>query len=156
MNNEYKYLFSVLSMLLLTSCHAEIESSAANSASAIAAVIGEYVYAIIALLLCGIWRLIRIAGGIVITYFLYVICFDSDSTVSNPCLLLFGLALLTITSIIPVKTYQPKIVIAKHVKRLGNRIASDNKWKLIGYDLVIGIVTGAVLLIMENVIFVQK
>ena len=94
---------------------------------------------------------------VVIVYSFYVICFNPDFDVDNLSLLLFwGLVLLMLASIIHIKTYQPKIIIAKRVKMLGNRTLADSKWKFVGYDLVIGILVGIVLLIMENVIFAQK
>ena len=52
-----KYLVLLILILTIVSCRAEIEPSAANSASAIIATLGEYVFAMLALILCCIFHI---------------------------------------------------------------------------------------------------
>lgn len=55
-----KCLFTVIFVLFFTSCTAEIEPSAANSASAIIATLMEYIFAIIVLIFVYILTLLEL------------------------------------------------------------------------------------------------
>lgn len=147
----FKYLIISVFILLLTSCNAEIDPSAANSSSAIIATIGEYLFAIIVLMAYLITHLIRIAGVASITFALYMLSSNTNPSIINPYLLLVigFIGLLCI----PVKIYKPRVIISKYAGKQKKETEEHDKWKNFIYDIIIGFVSGILLLIIEYFIF---
>lgn len=148
-----KYLVLLILILTIVSCRAEIEPSAANSASAIFAVLGEYIFAIAVLLFCCISHLIRIVGSAIVTFSCYMILTDATSNMINPKLaLLVGGILLIASLFIPSKIYSPHVIISKNVKRLEDK-AKENDRIIFWREVCVGLVVGVGLLVIENCAF---
>ena len=148
-----KYLVLLILILTIVSCRAEIEPSAANSASAIIATLGEYVFAMLALILCCIFHIIRIVGLGIVTFSCCMILSDATSNMINPKLaLLVGVILLIASLFIPSKIYSPHVIISKNVKRLKDE-AKENKRNIFLYEVCVGVLVGDVLLVIENYAF---
>ena len=149
-----KYLFAVIFILLFTSCAAEIEPSAANSASAIIATLMEYIFAIIVLIFCYISHLIRIAGTAGVTIALYMFVTNMNSACVNPSLLLMiGIVLIIVSLFIPIKIYQPRVIISKYAGKQKNEPVPNNKLKFLLIDLCCGLILGIILLFVEYFVF---
>lgn len=149
-----KCLFAVIFVLFFTSCTAEIEPSAANSISAVIATLMEYIFAIIVLIFVYISHLIRIAGTAGVTIALYMLVTNMDSTYVNPCLLLaIGIVLITVSLFIPIKIYQPHVIISKYAGKQKNEPAPNNKLKFLLIDLCCGLILGIILLFVEYFVF---
>lgn len=148
-----KCLILLISVMMLISCRAEIEPSAANSASAIIATLGEYVFAMFALMLCYIFHIIRIVSSAIVTFSCYMILTDATSNMINPKLaLLAGVMLLIASLFVPSKIYSPHIIISKNVKRLEDE-TPKNKRNIFLYEVCGGLLVGVVLLVIENYVF---
>lgn len=151
-----KLLLVCILPLLLTSCQAEIEPSAANSASAIIAVIGEYLFAFLFLIVCFIMHLLRISAVVISTIALYSIYSGTNMWNLDPVLLLvIGLVIIVGSFFFPVKLYSPKIVIAENISKYKYKYESknDNKSNTIkGYvikfviEVIIGVLSGYILI----------
>lgn len=148
-----KYLVLLILILTIVSCRAEIEPSAANSASAIFAIFGEYIFAIAVLLFCCIFHLIRIVGSAIITFSCYMTLTDTTLNIINSKLaFLIGGILLIASLFIPSKIYTPHVIISKNVKRLEGK-AKENKRNIFLYEVCVGLLVGIVLLVIENYAF---
>ena len=168
--NIYKYnnhsfgksiLFKSIIMLaiitFLTSCTAEIDPSATNSISAISAVIGEYLLAILALIFFYAAYMIRIAGTAAVTYGLYYILVSNAATnIVNPIIvLIIGLiAVIALSFYNPPKPYKPSVIISKHAGKIKHEpVKEPNQLKHFLLQILAGIITGVIILIVENIVF---
>lgn len=151
--NVRKLLFSLsllIVILSLSSCIAAIEDTAANSAPAVIAAIGEYLLAIISVLLVYIFHFTRALSFSVLLLGYLGSKGDVALPVSPSLLLVIGIIML-LTFAIPIKTYNPKIIIAKNVKKV---IEKENKEdSLKGKSMIIDLVVGIILLIIEYLLF---
>lgn len=140
-----KLLLVCILPLLLTSCQAEIEPSAANSASAIIAVIGEYLFAIIVLLFCGIVHLMRIGGAFISTMALFLMYNGKNLwNLNSASFFLIGIALIACSLFIKIRPYTPQVLIAKNIskhKYKSNNGSKINNKKSIVREIVIGVIT---------------
>lgn len=150
-----KCLFAVIFVLCFTSCTAEIEPSAANSASAIIATLMEYIFAIFVLIFCCISHIIRIAGTAGVTIALYMLVTNMNSSIVNPSLLLvIGIILIIVSLFIPSEIYQPRVIISKYAGKQKNAPASsDGRLKTLLIDLCSGLILGIILLFVEYSLF---
>ena len=148
-----KYIVLLILMLTIVSCRAEIEPSAANSASAIIAILGEYMFAIFVLILCSIVHIIRTVSLAIVSFSCFMILTDATSNMINPKLaLLVGGILLIVSLFVPSKIYTPHVIISKNVKRLESK-AKENKRNIFLCEVGVGFLVGVVLLVIENYAF---
>ena len=148
-----KYIVLLILMLTIVSCRAEIEASAANSASAIIAILGEYMFAIFVLILCSIVHIIRTVSLAIVSFSCFMILTDATSNMINPKLaLLVGGILLIVSLFVPSKIYTPHVIISKNVKRLESK-AKENKRNIFLCEVGVGLLVGVVLLVIENYAF---
>lgn len=139
--------------MMLISCRAEIAPLAANSASAIIAILGEYMFAIFVLILCSIVHIIRTVSLAIVSFSCFMILTDVTSNMINPKLaLLVGGILLIVSLFVPSKIYTPHVIISKNVKRLESK-AKENKRNIFLCEVGVGLLVGVVLLVIENYAF---
>ncbi len=150
------YLGLVLFLIqTFSSCHAEIDSGAANSIAAILAVLGEYFFATLALLLTFILKLIRPLSVATILLGLLGLLNVIDISISPIWLIIIGVVLM-ISFIIPIKPYFPKVIISKNIKTLEEVLKDDNdarSKRTRSADVLLGIIVGFILLILEYTLF---
>ena len=138
---------------MLISCRAEIAPLAANSASAIIAILGEYMFAIFVFILCSIVHIIRTVSLAIVSFSCFMILTDVTSNMINPKLaLLVGGILLIVSLFVPSKIYTPHVIISKNVKRLESK-AKENKRNIFLCEVGVGLLVGVVLLVIENYAF---
>lgn len=150
----HKYLFLLILILVLSSCSAEIESSSANSISAIIAVLGEYFLGLISLILIFLIHCFRIGGIALLTVGLYMISSGNNMWNLNPNLLLSIGILIVITSLfIPANNYEPKVIIAKKIPKTSH-YNNDKKKVKNSYiaDIIIGVIVGIITMIIDRLI----
>ena len=137
---------------IFTSCKVFIDPAAANSQSAIIAVVGEYLYAIIVLVLVAILWLLRPAGIALAVLGMLGLC-DFVELSENSILLVCIGFLMYFTSFAPIKQYEPLVVISKHFKipKKENVIEKQNNYK----EFCIQLFVGFIMLIIEYSIFVK-
>lgn len=167
MNNNQRKIFNqrlfiiFLLSLFLTSCAVEIESSSANSISAILAVLGEYFLGALSLIVLLLLHCLRIAGVAASTIAIYMICCSINIGQLNPILLLLiGIAITCVSLLPPITSHTPKVVIAKNITKIKNKnIAKINnekeqksRKKDIICDGILGLVIGVILIIVEKII----
>ena len=139
--------------MMLISCRAEIAPLAANSASAIIAILGEYMFAIFVFILCSIVHIIRTVSLAIVSFSCFMILTDVTSNMINPKLaLLVGGILLIVSLFVPSKIYTPHVIISKNVKRLESK-AKENKRNIFLCEVGVGLLVGVVLLVIENYAF---
>ena len=136
----------------LTSCTDFIDPSAANSFAAIIAVIGEYLYAIIALVMVVLLWILRPAGVALALLGVLGLCDFVDLTV-NASLLIFAGVIMFIASFAPIKPYEPLVIISKNFKIPKAEKDKDkhNSYQGFFMQLIVGFIT----LIIEYSIFVR-
>lgn len=139
----------------LTSCNAEVDPVAANSAAGILAVLCEYVFAVFTFVLVAVLWLFRSLGIATISCALFAMLSLWSISVSPLLMLLVGIAMFAI-SFIPLKPYTPQVTIAKKskidIKVSESKDNTNSIWKEIVIDLSIGLI----LLIIEYVFFVSS
>lgn len=145
-----KLLLICMLPLLLASCYAEIEPSAANSTSAIIAVIGEYVLAVLFLIICFVIHLLRIGGSAISTIALYSIYCERDLWMFDPVLLLIiGIVMIACSLFFPANLYTPQVIIANNISKYRykykrkNEKKKDNKTSVV-YEIIIGVIIGVI------------
>ncbi len=144
--------FAVLFTGILVSCTDFIDPSAANSLAAVIAVVGEYLYAALALVLVVLLRILRPAGIALAVLGGLGLCSLVELSTSPVLLLCMGI-LLSIVSFAPIKQYEPMVIISKHFKMPKKE---KDKKKRNGYqELVIQLIVGIAMLIIEYSIFVK-
>lgn len=153
----YKYCKLVLELVsiilmtgMFTSCTEVVDPTAANSLSAIIAVIGEYLYATIVLVFIVILWILRPAGVALVILSILELCKFIDLSINYLLLMCIGI-LMFLTSFIPIKQYEPMVVISKHFKiPKKDKVKENHK----GYkDFFIQLIVGIILLIIEYSIF---
>lgn len=143
-----KYFFAFIILLLLTSCSANIESTSANSISAILAVCGEYILAGFSLIILLLIHCMRITGVVISVYLLY-----NDSKIGqldSILLLLIGLILVGISFLPPVKYHEPNVVIAKNVVKPKNIELKNDSQRHVIFEIIVGVLIGIILMIIEQ------
>lgn len=116
-----KHFFAFIILLLLTSCSANIESTSANSISAILAVCGEYILAGFSLIILLLIHCMRITGVVISVISVYLLYNDIKiGQLDSILLLLVGLILVGISFLPPVKYHEPNVFIAKNVVKPKN------------------------------------
>lgn len=155
MNKAGTFLTVVFAILLtgtLTSCTDFIDPSAANSLAAVLAVIGEYLYAIIVLALLVILWILRPAGIALTLLGVLGLCKVVELSVNSTLLACIGI-LLIFASFVPIKQYEPLVVISKHFKMPKKEKVKEkhNTYK----NILIQILVGTAMLIIEYSIFVK-
>ena len=140
-----------------TSCIAEIEPSAANSTSAIIATLGEYLLALFSLVVILFIHMLRVSAIAIASFSLYMVCIDKAIFNIEPRLVLFfGILTIIISFFIPIKQYNPNIIISKragNVKSVKSSSTNDNKYIK---DFFVGLVTGILLIVIEKIFFQDK
>lgn len=145
-----KLLLICMLPLLLASCYAEIEPSAANSASAIIAVIGEYVLAVLFLIICFVIHLLRIGGSAISIIALYSMYYEKNLWEFDPALLLIiGIVMIVCSLFFPAKLYTPQVIIANNISKYKYKYENKNgkkkeNKKNVVYDILIGVIVGLV------------
>ena len=144
-------LFIMLSGFL-TSCSDFIDPSAANSLSAVLAVIGEYLYAAIALILVLVLWILRPAGVALVLLGILGVCEMVELSVNSMFLVCIGI-MMFLTSFAPIKQYEPLVVISKHFKLPKKEKVRDkhNNYQDFFIQLFVGIIT----LIIEYSMFAK-
>ena len=136
----------------LISCKDFIDPAAANSHSAIIAVVGEYLYATLVLILVAVLWVLRPAGIALAALGMLGYCGFIELSVNSILLTCIGI-LVFFTSFAPIKQYEPLVVISKHFKIPKKE---DVKEKQSGYqEFFIQLLVGLVMLIIEYSIFVK-
>lgn len=137
---------------ILTSCKDFIDPAAANSYSAVIAVIGEYLFAIIVLILVFILWVLRPAGIALAMLGLLGLC-DLVELSLNPILLICIGLLMFFTSFVPITPYEPLVVISKHFKlpKKEKVIEKHSAYK----DFFIQLLVSFIMLIVEYLIFAK-
>lgn len=150
-----KYFFAFIILLLLTSCSANIESTSANSISAILAVCGEYILAgfslIILLLILLLIHCMRITGVVISVISVYLLYNDIKiGQLDSILLLLIGLILVGISFLPPVKYHEPNVVIAKNVVKPKNIELKNDSQRHVIFEIIVGVLIGIILMIIEQ------
>ena len=137
---------------ILTSCKDFIDPAAANSYSAVIAVIGDYLFAIIVLILVFILWVLRPAGIALAMLGLLGLC-DLVELSLNPILLICIGLLMFFTSFVPITPYEPLVVISKHFKlpKKEKVIEKHSAYK----DFFIQLLVSFIMLIVEYLIFAK-
>lgn len=153
---ELRFVVTMILFILFTesliSCTEVIDPSAANSVSAIVAVIGEYLYASITLVFVTLLWILRPAGVALIFLGIIGQC-DYVELSANSLLLLCIGVVMSIVSFAPIKQYKPMVIISKHFKMPKNEKVKE---KQNGYQgFVIQLIVGIIMLIIEYSIFVK-
>ena len=158
MNTMCRYLLALVLLLCMTACSAEIESSSANSISAIFAVCGEYILAIISILVLLLIHCVRVVGIAMSTMAIFMICGNLKfGNLDTSWLLLIGVILILISFITPLKCYEPKVVIAKNIAKVKKNETKNNPQKSLAFEIIIGVIIGVILIILEqNIDFTIK
>ena len=151
MRTEIKYLLMVILLQSLSACSADIESSSANSISAILAVCGEYILAIISLIALLLIHCIRVVGVTISTMSIYMMFsnlrfeyFDAG------WLLLVGLLLVLVSFITPIKFHDPKVIIAKNISKIIKQKPENKSQRPIIIDILVGVIIGVIIIILEQ------
>lgn len=150
--NALTIVIGVMFLGLLSSCSDYIDPAAANSLSAIIAVIGEYVYAIIALVLVAILWIFRPAGVALAVLGVLGLCDFVELSINATYLICIGV-LMFFASFAPIKPYKPLVVISKHFKMPKEE---KGKEKLNSYqDFFVQLLVGVIILVIEYSIFAR-
>lgn len=146
-----KYSFAFIALLLLASCSAFIESTSANSISAILSVCGEYILAGFSLIVLLLIHCTRITGVVIFVISVYLLYNDIKiGQLDSSLLLLVGLVLVVISFLAPVKYHKPNVVIGKNVVKLKNiELKNDPQGHMIS-EIVLGVLIGIILMIIEQ------
>lgn len=145
-------VFVILLSGFLTSCTDFIDPSAANSLSAILAVIGEYLYATIALILVVVLWILRPAGIALSLLGILGFCEMVELSVNSILLACIGI-MMFLASFAPIKQYEPLVVISKHFKmpKKEKERVKHNSYQDFFLQVLVGIIT----LIIEYSIFAK-
>ena len=137
---------------ILTSCKDFIDPAAANSYSAVIAVIGEYLFAIIVLILVFLLWVLRPAGIALAVLGMLGLC-DYIELSLDPILLICIGILIFFTSFAPITQYEPLVVISKHFKlpKKEKVIEKHSAYQ----DLFIQLLVSFIMLIFEYSIFAK-
>ena len=136
----------------LASCTDYIDPSAANSFAAIIAVIGEYLYAVVALVLVVILRILRHVGITLAILGLLSFCNLVELSVSSLLLVCIGI-LMFFVSFSPIKQYEPRVIISKHFKMPEKEKCKENRN---GYqEFFIQLFVGFIILVIEYSVFAK-
>ena len=137
---------------ILTSCKDFIDPAAANSYSAVLAVIGEYLFAIIVLILVFLLWVLRPAGIALAVLGMLGLC-DYIELSLDPILLICIGILIFFTSFAPITQYEPLVVISKHFKlpKKEKVIEKHSAYQ----DLFIQLLVSFIMLIFEYSIFAK-
>ena len=137
---------------ILTSCKDFIDPAAANSYSAVIAVIGEYLFAIIVLILVFLLWVLRPAGIALAVLDMLGLC-DYIELSLDPILLICIGILIFFTSFAPITQYEPLVVISKHFKlpKKEKVIEKHSAYQ----DLFIQLLVSFIMLIFEYSIFAK-
>jgi hypothetical protein len=147
-----KVLSFILLAGLLSSCKDFIDPAAANSLSAIIAVVGEYLYAILALVLVVLLWILRPAG-IALAVLGVLGLYNLVELSQNSALLICIGLLMFIASFAPIKQYEPLVVISKHFK-LQKKMEAKEKRKCY-QEFLIQLLVGFLTLVIEYSIFAK-
>ena len=154
--NTSRFVITIILFILFTetliSCTDVIDPSAANSQSAIIAVIGEYLYASITLVFVTLLWILRPAGVALI--FLGVIgqCDYVELSANSLILICVGVVMF-IVSFAPIKQYKPLVIISKHIKLPKKEKVKEKKNK--NQEYIFQLLVGIVLLIIEYSVFAK-
>lgn len=148
MNNSVKNILIIILFLCLTSCSAEIEPASANSISAVLAVACEYLLAIISLIALFLIHCVRVASIAIIVAILFGNL--RIEQLNSGWLLLIVLLLFVSSFITPIKFHDPKVVIAKNIAKIKNNESKDNSQRTLILEIVGGVITGLILIIIEQ------
>lgn len=145
--------------LVLSSCSANIEDTAANSISAIFSVIGEYLFALLCLVLFVLIRIIRPISIALILVGAFGLLGLYESPISPLLLFIIGLVLISSFFVPENKIYVPKVNIARNMikKIVDDDVSYDiqpsqNKTHFVS-EIIVGLVVGFVLMIVEHLCF---
>lgn len=145
-----KVFFLLLFALTLSSCELGIDPAAANSLSATLAVLGEYLLAILSIVLVIVFHLIRSLSVSLILLSILGLT-NAVALPVSPYIVLATGALLLISFIVPIKEYSPKVIIDKNVKKVFERETREDNTT--GRRIAIDLVVGILLLIIEYFVF---
>ncbi len=153
--NKGGYIVAALVILLIgsfTSCKDYIDPAAANSSSAILAVLGEYFYATISLVLVIVLWILRPAGISLVCLGVLGLSDYVELSVNSILLLCIGI-LMFFASFTPIKPYEPLVIISKHIKmpKKEKVIEKHNHFQ----DFLIQLFVSFIMLIIEYSIFVK-
>ena len=155
-STKFRFVVTMIFFILLTetliSCTDVIDPSAANSLSAIVAVIGEYFYASIVLVFVALLWILRPAGIALILLGILGQCNYVELSANSLLLLCIGVV-MSIVSFAPIKQYKPMVIISKHFKMPKNEkvIEKHNGYR----EFFIQLLVGFIMLIMEYSIFAK-
>ena len=147
--NERHLLVCICIISLLTSCDIQIDPSAANSASAIIATLGEYFYAFVTLLLIFVLSLFRGVGIGTVLFGLVFLIIDKEISLEPIYFLAIGVLLFAV-SFVPIKQYIPQVNISR--KKMSSRNTENG---ISVRDIIIQIAISIVTIIIEYAFFVN-
>ena len=147
--NKRPLLICICIISFLSSCDIQIDPSAANSASAIIATLGEYFYAFVTLLLVFVFSLFRGVGVGTALFGLLFLIIDREISLEPIYFLAIGLLLFAM-SFVPIKQYIPQVNISR--KKMSSR-NTDNGMSV--RDIIIQIAISIVTIIIEYAFFVN-
>jgi len=147
-----KLIYVLLFIGFLTSCTDIIDPSAANSRSAILAVLGEYLYATFTFIMVALFWFFRPAG-LALMALGFLGLFNYVNLSINPTLMTFIGLLLFLASYVPIKHNEPIVIISKHYKIQKEK---NVKPKNSSYqDYFLQLLIGLILLIVEYMVFAK-
>ena len=145
-------VFVIMFIGFLSSCRDVIDPAAANSLSAVFAVIGEYIYAIIALILVVILWILRPVGISLAVLGMLGICNIVELSINSSLLICIGIVLF-IASFAPIHQYEPLVIISKHFKMPKKEIVREKH--NIYQELFVQLIVGILILIVEYSVFAR-
>lgn len=151
MSTKIKYLLLFILLLSLSACSADIESSSANSISAILAVCGEYILASISLIVLLLIHCIRVVGVAISTMSIYMMLSNLRFEYFDAGWLLFiGFLLVLVSFITPIKFHEPKVTIAKNISKIRKQEPENKSQRPLIIDIIVGVIIGVIIIILEQ------
>lgn len=134
-------------MTIMVGCQADIEPVAANSVSAIIAVLGEYFLALVSLVLFYVSRITFIGAGL-FTFGIYCLSFNKEGplNLSHSHLLIIGIIFIIAGLFQPREIYNPNVVISHNSWKRG-KIPSSKKGNTInGFlsEIIAGVIVALI------------
>lgn len=147
-NRLINIIIVVLVVNIATSCVADLDPSAANSAGGILAIIGEYLLAILSLLVVFLFHIARIFGAFAIVVSTCALFSDTELLGTNiPPLMSLSLGIFLIAiSFFKLKIHEPEVYIHKNFHRRNAVIIEKSSmwWQ----ELLLGVISGIIVQIL--------
>lgn len=149
----------IIYFMLISSCSARIDPSAANSSAANIAVIAEYLYAILSLVLFAVFAWVLPFIGALLIAVGISMYFELVTLPFNPLILISTGAILIITGrITPIKSYKPEIIISRIPTKNSDNVKPKVTLSLTSYfiSLSITVIGGVLVLLIWHFMNIEK